>query len=97
MGEILGGRFSFGVSRMPLIYAEVNLISEQELDTMLSYGNPESSKGIRVGRSVYFPDSDVSLDVNKFFGFHFAVFAVVSANILALIPQLFGWPGPSSA
>lgn len=94
VGEILGGRFSFGVSRMPLIYAEVNLISEQELDTMLSYGNPESSKGIRVGRSVYFPDSDVSLDVNKFFGFHFAVFGNTgsgkSNTVASVVQRILG-------
>lgn len=94
VGEILGGAFSFGVSRMPLIYSEVNLISEVELKLILSSGRTKVTDGLRVGRSVYFPDSNVTLDINKFFGFHFAVFGNTgsgkSNTVASIVQRIFG-------
>ena len=90
VGEISGDSFCFGVSRMPLIYSEVNLISEEELKLMLSSGRAKATNGLRAGRSVYFPDSNVMFDINKFFGFHFAIFGNTGSgksNTLASIIQ----------
>lgn len=93
VGEISGDSFCFGVSRMPLIYSEVNLISEEELKLMLSSGRAKTSNGLQVGRSVYFPDSSVMFDINKFFGFHFAIFGNTgsgkSNTVASIIQRVF--------
>lgn len=41
LGEIHEGSFTFGVTRLPRLFMEINLISTQELDTILSVNNAE--------------------------------------------------------
>ena len=84
IGEIVGEKFFFGVSKMPLIFSTVYMISQKELITMLEVGEEEievSEKAdctrailLTIGKSVIFPDYEVKVNIDKFFGFHFAVF-----------------------
>lgn len=84
IGEIVGEKFCFGVSKMPLFFSTVYMISQKELTTMLEVGEEaikvsEESDGTRaillsIGKSVIFPDYEVKVNIDKFFGFHFAVF-----------------------
>lgn len=92
VGEIINDEFTFGVSRMPLIYSEVNLVAEDELQIMFSRGKPKIDIGndLSVGQSVYFSDTPIRVDINKFFGFHFAVFGNTGSgksNTIATIVQ----------
>ena len=45
LGEIINGIFYFGVSKMPLIFSEIHIISEKDLRTMLEVGNEEEDIG----------------------------------------------------
>ena len=77
---------------MPLIYSEVNLVAEDELQIMFSRGKPKIDLGndLSVGQSVYFSDTPIRVDINKFFGFHFAVFGNTGSgksNTIATIVQ----------
>ncbi|MDO5563905.1 MAG: ATP-binding protein [Eubacteriales bacterium] len=99
LGEIQEHHFFFGVSRMPLIFSEIHLISEDDLITMLEVETEEllinQSENTRavmlpIGRSVFFPEYDVKVNIDKFFGFHFAVFGNTGAgksNTIARILQ----------
>lgn len=99
IGEIIGNSFQFGVSKMPLIFSEVNIISETDLMTMLEVGaencvigENEETKAILlpIGKSVIFSEYDVKVNIDKFFGFHFAVFGNTGAgksNTVARILQ----------
>ena len=98
IGEVIDGKFFFGVSKMPLIFAEVNIISEKDLMIMLEVGNEEEemSNGntrallLPIGESVIFSDYLVKVNIDKFFGFHFAVFGNTGAgksNTIARILQ----------
>ena len=98
IGEIIDGKFFFGVSKMPLIFAEVNIISEKDLMIMLEVGNEEEEMGngntrallLPIGESVIFSDYLVKVNIDKFFGFHFAVFGNTGAgksNTIARILQ----------
>lgn len=98
IGEIIDGKFFFGVSKMPLIFAEVNIISEKDLMIMLEVGNEEEEMGdgntrallLPIGESVIFRDYSVKVNIDKFFGFHFAVFGNTGAgksNTIARILQ----------
>ncbi len=98
VGEIIGEDFFFGVSKMPLIFSEVNIISEKALRTMLEVtddeevvedGNTKAAL-LTIGKSVIFSDYDVKVNIDKFFGFHFAVFGNTGAgksNTVATIIQ----------
>lgn len=84
IGEIVGEKFFFGVSKMPLIFSTVYMISQKELITMLEVGEEEievSEKAdctrailLTIGKSIIFPDYEVKVNIDKFFGCHFAVF-----------------------
>lgn len=98
IGEIISNKFRFGVSKMPLIFSEVNIISEQDLRTMLEVADDEVevSEGktratlLPIGKSVIFTDYDVKVNIDRFFGFHFAVFGNTGAgksNTIASIMQ----------
>ncbi|HEL1204610.1 TPA: ATP-binding protein [Streptococcus equi subsp. zooepidemicus] len=100
IGEIVEDKFQFGVSKMPLIFSTVYMVSQKELITMLEVGkeeikiSEESDKTravlLKVGKSVIFPDYDVKINIDKFFGFHFAVFGNTGAgksNTVARILQ----------
>ena len=100
LGEIIEGKFHFGVSKMPLIFSEVYIISENDLKIMLEVGDDEETVDpetgmtrtllLQLGKSVIFPDYSVKVNVDKFFGFHFAVFGNTGAgksNTIASILQ----------
>jgi DNA helicase HerA-like ATPase len=100
IGEIIANKFRFGVSKMPLIFSEVNIISEKELQAMLEVIDDEvtvdkeqgktRAKLLTIGSSVIFPEYTVKVNIDKFFGFHFAVFGNTGAgksNTIATIMQ----------
>ena len=98
IGEIVDKKFCFGVSKMPLIFSEINIISEQDLRIMLEVtadelaveGEKTRSILLSIGKSVIFPDYEVKVNIDKFFGFHFAVFGNTGAgksNTIATIIQ----------
>ena len=100
IGEIIENQFCFGVSKMPLIFSAIHMISEKELVTMLEVGKEEvivkeSTNDTRailltIGKSVVFPDYDVKVNIDRFFGFHFAIFGNTGAgksNTLAKMLQ----------
>lgn len=83
---------------MPLIFAEVNIISEKDLMIMLEVGNEEEEMSdgktrallLPIEESVIFSDYLVKVNIDKFFGFHFAVFGNTGAgksNTIARILQ----------
>lgn len=104
IGEIVEDKFQFGVSKMPLIFSNVYMISQKELITMLEVGkeeikiSEESNKTrvvlLTIGKSVIFPDYDVKINIDKFFGFHFAVFGNTGAGksntIARILQNIFG-------
>ncbi len=100
VGEIISDKFYFGVSKMPLIFSEVNIISEKDLQIMLEVKDDEEAvsetnentraKLLMIGTSVIFPDYSVKVNIDRFFGFHFAVFGNTGAgksNTVATILQ----------
>lgn len=100
LGEIHDGSFTFGVTRLPRLFMEINLISTQELDTILSVNNAEPPieadsnetyiNALSIGKSTIFDNYQVKINLNNFFGYHFAVFGNTGAgksNTIANIIQ----------
>lgn len=90
VGEIFGDKFSFGVSKMPLIFSEICIITENDLKIMLEIDreteeidkerNITRAIALPIGQSVIFPDYKVRVNIDCFFGFHFAVFGNTGAG-----------------
>lgn len=100
IGEIIKNKFIFGVSKMPLIFSEICIISKKDLGIMLEVDNDDEiieakkhctrARLLPIARSVIFDDYAVKVNIDKFFGFHFAVFGNTGAgksNTVALILQ----------
>ena len=100
VGEIVSERFYFGVSKMPLVFSDVNIISQNDLRIMLEVTDDETvvdkengktrAELLKLGTSVILPDYSVKVNIDKFFGFHFAVFGNTGAgksNTIATIMQ----------
>lgn len=100
LGEIRDDIFTFGVTRLPRLFMEINLISTQELDTILSVNNAEPPieansnetyiNALSIGKSTIFDNYQVKINLNNFFGYHFAVFGNTGAgksNTIANIIQ----------
>lgn len=101
IGEITNNEFFFGVSKMPLLYSEVHIVTNEELNVMLDVSNSEitvSDSNTRVskfslGKSVLFSEYDVKVDLDKFFGYHSAIFGNTgsgkSNSIARIIQDIF--------
>jgi len=110
IGEIGSGRFRFGVSCMPHILSKVRLISPEDLAIMLSVSDSEIPdpdipgqtrvQYLPIGRSVVFPDREVMVNMDKLFGFHFAVLGNTGAGksntIASIIQKIFRKTGHSA-
>ncbi|MBC3887981.1 DUF87 domain-containing protein [Acetobacterium paludosum] len=100
IGEIINGKFFFGVSKMPLIFSTISIITDHDLRIMLEiecddqiadfiYGKTRAIS-LPIGQSVIFPDYDVKINIDNFFGFHFAIFGNTGSgksNTMAQILQ----------
>lgn len=100
IGEIVNNKFVFGVSKMPLIFSEIYIISEKDLEIMLEVNDENEivedknrytrAKLLPIAKSVIFDDCTIKINIDKFFGFHFAVFGNTGAgksNTVASILQ----------
>lgn len=102
LGEIKNNRFSFGVSKMPLIFSEICIISKEEFNSILDIeqeyvsveGDNTRPLTLSLGKSVLFSSYDIKVNIDKFFGFHFAVFGNTGAGksntIARILQSIFG-------
>lgn len=101
LGEISNSIFNFGVTKMPPVFSEIKIISESDLRLMLDINEnditDDSGKTkltvLPIGSSVMFPEYQVKVKLNEFFGFHFAVFGNTgsgkSNTIANIIQRIF--------
>lgn len=66
-------RFEYGVVGYPSLDNPVWSITEDELEIIFSFKTSADKKNIKIGKSTVFPDYDIVLDMDKFFGKHAAV------------------------
>lgn len=71
LGEFQDGKLFGGIIRKPLLDATVRMVNEQEIAVILGEMN---SSALNLGRSPFYNGAPVNLDINEFFGSHFAIF-----------------------
>lgn len=71
LGEFSNGKLFGGIIRKPLLDATVRMVNEQEISIILG---EEKGSSLNLGRSPFYNGAPVNLDVNEFFGSHFAIF-----------------------
>lgn len=82
--------FTFGVSRMPLIFSDIYITSKEEIDGMFNIKPENETNYLQLGKSIINDNYNVKADINNFFGSHFAVLGNTGAgksNTIASIIQ----------
>lgn len=82
--------FTFGVSRMPLIFSDIYITSKEEIDGIFNIKSENEKNYIQLGKSIINDNYDVKANINNFFGSHFAVLGNTGAgksNTIASIIQ----------
>ena len=98
IGEYRLGKVLYGTIRKPAFKSEVYLVSKEFIPTII--GIKSTGKSLLLGKaSIY--NTDVSVDIDSFFGSHFAVFGSTgsgkSCGISRIIQNLFELSKPKNA
>lgn len=82
--------FTFGVSRMPLIFSDIYITSKEEINGMFNITHKNINNYLKIGQSIINDNYEVMANINSFFGSHFAVLGNTGAgksNTIASIIQ----------
>lgn len=98
VGEMHGNEFVFGVISKPGFKANIELVPDNLVKSIISVENYEESKDLYLGKSPIYKGLDVSVNINKFFSQHFAIFgstgAGKSCGVARLLQNLFSKQNP---
>lgn len=77
MGTLDGNKFIMGVGIFPSLYSDVEIVTYQDLDIILSPDNTEPTDGVHTQISIGYSKSlinyEICLDINRLFNIHTAV------------------------
>mgnify|MGYP003162875852 FL=1 len=77
IGTLKYDKFSMGVGIFPSLYSDVEIVTYDDLDKILSFNEDDNRKGIHsritIGKSKSLINYDISLDINRLFNIHTAV------------------------
>ena len=83
--------FTFGVSRMPLIFSDIYITSKDEIDGIFNITN--ENEYLELGTSIINDNYEIKADINNLFGSHFAVLGNTGAGksntIASIIQKIF--------
>ena len=71
LGEFQDGKFFGGIIRKPLLDAQIRMVNEQEIAIILGENNENA---MNLGKNPFYNGAPVYLNINEFFGNHFAIF-----------------------
>lgn len=83
-------KFTFGVSRMPLIFSDIYITSKEEINGIFNIKHEEEKNYLQLGKSIINNNYEIKAYINNFFGSHFAVLGNTGAgksNTIAYIIQ----------
>ena len=71
LGEFQDGRLYGGIIRKPLMDATIRMVNDEEISVILGEDNESA---LNLGKSPFYNGHPVNLNINEFFGNHFAIF-----------------------
>ena len=93
MGEIINGKFVYGVMRKPSFSATVSLIPKEQIPMIISVDNYTEKKALMIGESPIYDGVKIGFDINAFFAGHFAIFGSTGSGkswgVAKLIQSIF--------
>jgi len=77
IGTLVNEEFCMGVGIFPSLYSDVEIVTYDDLDTILAYNDKETEKSIHstisIGNSKSLINYSIDIDINRFFNIHSAV------------------------
>jgi len=89
LGEVVDNKFVFGVIAKPSFGAQVTPVKKENVKAII--GEPEfhEDKDLYLGKSPVYKDVDITVDINKFFSNHFAIFGSTGSGKSCSVARLF--------
>ena len=74
LGEIIDGKFAYGLTTKPSFGASVKLIAKDKVNMIISLSSFDERRDIYIGNSLIYPEVKIGFNINDFFANHFAIF-----------------------
>ena len=93
VGEIVDGKFLFGVSKKPSFSSTSKLISKEKVNTILGMPDYDEKRDLYIGDSPIYDGLKIGVNINEFFSNHFAIFGSTgsgkSCSVARILQNLF--------
>ncbi len=93
LGEIIDGKFVFGVIKKPSFSSSVKLISKEKIPMIISVDDYKENKDLYIGTSPIYDGVKIGFNINDFFASHFAIFGSTGSGkswgVAHLIQSIF--------
>ena len=93
LGEMVDEKFVFGVVHKPAFSSSVKLISKERIPLIIGIDKYQENKHLWLGESTLYSGVNIGVDVNTFFGHHFAIFGATgsgkSCSVSRILQNLF--------
>ena len=93
LGEIVDGKFVFGVIKKPSFGSVVKIVSKEKVPIIIGVDNYRDNLHLNLGKSAIYSSVTIGMDINSFFGNHFAVFGSTgsgkSCSLARMLQNLF--------
>ncbi len=89
VGQMEDKKFIFGVIAKPSFSSKVELVSKELVKNIISVGDYEDTSDLMLGKSPIYKGMDISVNINKFFSQHFAIFGSTGAGKSCGVARVF--------
>lgn len=89
LGEIIEGKFVFGVIKKPSFSSKVMLISKEKIPLIIGMPNYRDDIDLYLGKSPIYEDVKLGVNINKFFSNHFAIFGSTGSGKSCSVARIF--------
>lgn len=89
LGELINGKFVFGVIRKPSFAAQTKLVSKEKIPVIIGIEDFSEKKDLYLGKSPIYEGVDLGVNINAFFSNHFAIFGSTGSGKSCSVARIF--------
>ena len=93
LGEFINDKFVFGIVHKPAFSSSVKVVSKERIPLIIGIDKYEENKHLYLGNSALYKGVKIGVDVNTYFGNHFAIFGSTgsgkSCSVARIMQNLF--------
>ena len=93
LGEFINDKFVFGIVHKPAFSSSVKIISKERIPLIIGIDKYQENRHLYLGNSALYEGVKIGVDVNTYFGNHFAIFGATgsgkSCSVARIMQNLF--------